>query len=119
MPDVQQLPNTIDGGNASGVQQGSLRAVSGFPVAIGRDQNGVYALSLICTHEGCDMSRDGSVSASLIDCACHGSLFDGQGNVLRGPASSPLDHFVVTADVSGELTIHTDQTTPSSTRLPA
>ena len=117
MPGVDQLPTTIAAGSESGVPQGSLRAVPGFPVAIGRDQSGIYALSLICTHAGCDMSQAGSVSPSLIDCACHGSLFDGQGNVLRGPAASPLEHFVVTADASGALTIHTDQATPASTRL--
>lgn len=51
-----------------------------------RDQKGVYALNLICTHLGCTVTvREGAIS-----CPCHGSLFDRQGNVLKGPADRPL-----------------------------
>ncbi len=113
------VPALISAGNISGLPQGRVRAVSGFPVAIGRDAGGVYALSLLCTHAGCDIAQDGSVGAGSIECFCHGSIFSGTGEVLRGPATQPLAHFVVTSDAAGALTIHTDETTAASTRLPA
>lgn len=113
------VPALLAAGNISDLPQGTVRAVSGFPVAIGRDGGGIYALSLLCTHAGCDISADGSVGSGSIECFCHGSVFSGTGEVLRGPAAQPLPHFVVTSDASGALTIHTDETTAASTRLPA
>jgi Rieske Fe-S protein len=113
------LPLLVPAGNIGGLPQGTVRAVSGVPLAIGRDQGGVYALSLLCTHAGCDISQDGSVGAGSIECFCHGSVFSGTGEVLRGPATEPLPHFAVSEDAAGALTIHTDQPTPASTRLPA
>src|ERR1041384_7172095 len=81
-PDVSNLPDAVDAGNISNLPVGTLRAVNNLPVAIGRDSGGIYAMSLVCTHAGGDMS--GGVGASAIDCSCHGSRFDPQGNVLRG-----------------------------------
>jgi Rieske Fe-S protein len=51
-----------------------------------RDDNGFYALSLICTHLGCTLT----VTEDAISCPCHGSLFDRQGKVVKGPANKPL-----------------------------
>ncbi len=111
------LPATIPAGAATDVQPGTLRAVSGAPAAIGRDTGGIYALSLVCTHEQCDIGRTGFVSAAGLECGCHGSQFDANGNVTRGPAASPLPHLLVTADMSGQLTIHGDQPVPPGMRI--
>jgi cytochrome b6-f complex iron-sulfur subunit len=51
-----------------------------------RDGSGLYALSLVCTHLGCTVT----VSASELACPCHGSTFDRQGMVLKGPADRSL-----------------------------
>jgi Rieske Fe-S protein len=114
---METLATEIGAGSASALGAGTLRALGGQGVAIGRDAMGIYALSLICTHSGCDMSSAGLVSAAGIECYCHGSAFDAQGNVLRGPASAALQHFAVTEDAAGNLTIHTDQPVSESTRL--
>ena len=110
------LATQIDAGPASALQAGTLRALSGQGVAIGRDAGGIYALTLICTHEGCDISTDGAVAASGIDCFCHGARFDAQGTVTAGPARGSLVHFAVTRSPAGELTIHTDQPVSASAR---
>jgi Rieske Fe-S protein len=115
--DQPVLPATMDAGNEQDLQPGTLTAVQSGPAAIGRDSLGIYALSLVCTHDGCDIRAGGTVSAGSIVCQCHGQVFDGQGNLLRGPARKPLPHLVVTADSSGNLTIHGDQTTDPSTRI--
>jgi Rieske Fe-S protein len=61
------------------------------------------ALSLICTHQGCDAAVS---SPTLIECPCHGSQFGNEGQVIRGPAQLPLAHIATSYDVqTDELTI--------------
>ena len=55
-------------------------------VALLRDTDGPYALSLVCTHLGCTLT----VSSGGMACPCHGSRFDRRGRVLNGPADRPL-----------------------------
>ena len=107
----------VSAGNASALAVGDVKAVPGSPVAIGRDAQGVYAMTLICTHEACDISQNGVVSSAGLLCNCHGSRFDPTGNVIVGPAQSPLQHYSVTADASGNLTIDGNTPVPASTRL--
>jgi len=55
-------------------------------LALLRDGSGLYALSLVCTHLGCTVR----VSAGELVCPCHGSIFDQQGRVVKGPADRAL-----------------------------
>ena len=55
-------------------------------VAIMRDGDVIYALSLVCTHLGCTVN----VTPTELVCPCHGSSFDRQGGVLKGPADRQL-----------------------------
>ena len=69
-------------------------------LAVVRGREGVYALSLVCTHLGCTVS----VTADELSCPCHGSRFDRAGRVLKGPADSPLRQFeTVERDVTIEV----------------
>ena len=106
----------IAAGNVSSVANPSLTAISGEEVALGRDSGGLYAMTLVCTHAACDMETQGSVSVSGVTCSCHGSRFDANGDVVVGPASSPLEHFEVTVDASGAITINADTVVDASTR---
>lgn len=107
----------VSGGTTASLPAGSLKVVTGASAAIGRDAGGVYALTLTCTHQGCDIATRGTVSAEGIRCSCHGSAFDANGSVVNGPATSPLVHFAVTADSAGNLTVHGGQEVDASTRL--
>jgi Rieske Fe-S protein len=107
----------VEAGEVSQVAIGSLTVVGTEPVCIGRDAAGVYAMTLTCTHAGCDIGQRGTVSAQGLICGCHGSEFDANGNVTRGPATKPLDHFDVSVDASGHLTIHGDQIVAAGQRL--
>ncbi len=66
-------------------------------VALMRDGAGVLALSLVCTHLGCTVG----VTPGGLVCPCHGSSFDRQGKVLKGPADRPLTRLPVRED--GEM----------------
>jgi Rieske Fe-S protein len=60
-------------------------------VALMREGDMVYALDLVCTHLGCTVT----VTGSGLSCPCHGSRFDRQGRVLKGPADRPLNRLKV------------------------
>jgi Rieske Fe-S protein len=108
----------VQAGNVSALPVGTLRAITGFAVAVGRDAKGVYAMTLTCTHQGCDIGSTGSVSPTGLTCGCHGSTYDANGNVTGGPASAALQHFLVSNDAAGDLVIHTGSDVDASTRLP-
>jgi len=49
------------------------------------------ALSSICTHRGCTVDLGGSG----LSCPCHGSQYDREGRVTRGPAARALTRYAV------------------------
>jgi Rieske Fe-S protein len=108
----------VQAGSAQGTTVGMLQTVGTQPVALGRDAGGLYAMTLTCTHAGCNMAASGTVAPSGIVCSCHGSEFDANGEVTRGPASAPLAHFEVAVDTSGNVVVHTATVVDSSTRTP-
>jgi Rieske Fe-S protein len=81
-PDLQ-----ADGGIAFFAQ------VPGKKMFVQRVGEGFLALSSICTHAGCSVSFDGE---SKFNCPCHGSQFNADGTVSRGPAGRPLTSFDAT-----------------------
>eukprot|EP00978_Attheya_sp_CCMP212_P027562 scaffold92471_cov39-Attheya_sp.AAC.1 len=61
-----------------------------------------YALNAECTHLGCVVPYDEAQLKFI--CPCHGSQYDKEGRVLRGPAPSPLSlEKVIADDESGKL----------------
>jgi Rieske Fe-S protein len=66
----------------------------GRSVALFRDKQGVYAISITCTHLGCIVKP----SATGFECPCHGSRYALDGKVTKGPAPSPLPWRKVTLD---------------------
>jgi len=105
----------VSAGNLSALSVGTLKVIAGTPAILGRDANGVYAMTTTCTHTGCDMSS--WVSSTGVDCNCHGSRFDMNGGVLRGPADTALDHFAVTVDSAGNISVHGGSIVAASVRL--
>lgn len=86
----------------------------GRNVAVVRDADGVYAVSLICTHLGCVVKT----SQTGFDCPCHGSRFSADGSVTHGPAPVALNWVEVTG-ANGDYTVDEATTVPQGTRLNA
>lgn len=96
---------------------GSFKLSDTESVAVFRDDGGLYAMTLVCTHEQCDMRTYGKVTAETLTCNCHGSVFDPGGNVKTGPAEKPLDHYLVEVEKDGEIFVNADKTVPAETRV--
>lgn len=70
--------------------EGGVVNIEGERTAVYRDQAGeLHELSPHCTHLGCFVQWNGA--ESTWDCPCHGSRFHPTGEVMGGPAESPLE----------------------------
>ncbi len=61
-----------------------------------------FALSSICTHQGCTVGYDGGIG--FITCPCHGSVYTTSGLVVNGPAPLALQSYA-TSKADNILTI--------------
>lgn len=69
---------------------GMILEVNGERAACSRDDDGtLHCVSAICTHMGCVVHWNGA--ERTWDCPCHGSRFRANGEVMAGPAKSPLE----------------------------
>lgn len=84
----------------------------GRSVALFRDQEGVYAISTVCTHLGCIVKP----AADGFECPCHGSRFAADGEVRKGPAPKPLPWLKVSVS-GGLVTIDEGTTVPHGTKV--
>ena len=71
--------------------EGEILNIEGKGAAVYND-NGVFkCFSNKCTHLQCEI--EWNATDKTFDCPCHGSRFNNDGTVLRGPAKRPLDPF--------------------------
>jgi Rieske Fe-S protein len=79
-PAAKAIAKTTDVPVGSGVIVGDIVVTQ--PTA------GVFkGFSAKCTHKGCTLDK---VADGTIDCPCHGSKFNLDGTVAKGPANTPL-----------------------------
>lgn len=69
--------------------QGAILRRGLTKIAVFRDAEGVtHERSAVCPHLGCIVHWNGA--EQTWDCPCHGSRFDAHGQVVAGPANTPL-----------------------------
>ena len=84
-------------------------------VYILRSQQGLWALSAVCTHLGC--ITQWKPDADMIACPCHGSKFRRNGTKIEGPAPRPLPRISLTLTADGELQVDKSETVPENSVL--
>ncbi|HEX6389529.1 MAG TPA: FAD-dependent oxidoreductase [Solirubrobacteraceae bacterium] len=81
-----------DATKAAEIEPGNAAILSceGKHVAVYRDGDGeLHVVSSTCTHMGCELTFNAAETSW--DCPCHGSRFGVDGEVLEGPAVTPLE----------------------------
>ena len=80
---LAQYPElAADGGSLKVMPKGSTDPI--YVLALGSRR--FAAVSPICTHLGCTVE----IEQARLVCPCHGSMYDREGRVLRGPAEEAL-----------------------------
>jgi cytochrome b6-f complex iron-sulfur subunit len=106
-------PPTILAGPPADFPLGRLTHVPSASVLIGRDDGGLFALSVVCTHLGCTVATtDGRLA-----CPCHGSQFSLDGATTTGPAASPLPHLALRLTADGLVEVDLHRIVAADTRL--
>ena len=82
---------------------GSKTIHNQVPAVLIHTEWGFEALSLTCTHLGCNLIEENQ----RFHCPCHGSNFGEDGSVSNGPAVQPLQSLAVELSSDGTLVIHT------------
>ncbi len=92
---------------------GSVKKMDDKNVFIFSDENGLFAISAICTHLGCIVHQ----ADFGFQCPCHGSQYSADGNVIGGPAPRPLEWFDIQQEVDGTLFVDAAKTVPQGTKF--
>jgi len=67
------------------------------------DAEGIYAISAVCTHLGCVVSKDHNGFV----CPCHGSRYGLDGKIEKGAAPKDLPWYNISMLPSGQLEVDT------------
>ncbi len=81
---------------------GMVKNLNDKNVFIFTDNDGIYAVSSICTHLGCIVSH----TEWGFQCPCHGSKYNEDGKVIAGPAPKSLPWLEVSRHVDGNLIVN-------------
>jgi cytochrome b6-f complex iron-sulfur subunit len=100
-------------GHPEQIAVGSETRVEEANFFVFRDEQGIYAISGVCTHLGCTIGR----SEDGFACPCHGSHFAVNGEVTRGPAPRALPWLEVGRAADGQLVVYADNEVPAETRF--
>ncbi len=99
-------------GKPEEIPVGSEKLYPDKKVLVKRDEKGISAVSLVCTHLGCIV---GKTEQGGFSCPCHGSKFDSNGNVVAGPAPKGLNWLEVSRLPNGKLVVDNNKFVPEGT----
>jgi len=91
---------------------GTARKIDDKNVFIFSDENGLFAISAVCTHLGCIVYP----TEFGFQCPCHGSQYNESGKVIGGPAPRPLEWFEIQQEVDGTLFVNAGKAVPQGTK---
>ena len=97
-------PSQYDIGPAADYPTGARVLLMHIPAVVIHNSEGYLAMSLVCTHLGCTVEE----KSGEYECPCHGSKYDKEGYVTRGPSSIPLRRLRIEENETGSLILYMD-----------
>lgn len=94
-------PKEFDIGPATIYPLGETILLPQIPAVLRHNSKGFTALSMKCPHLGCTVEKPGE----SFECPCHGSRFDENGKITRGPATRDLTTLRVELNQEGNLIV--------------
>ena len=91
---------------------GSVKKIDDKKVFIFSDENGLFAMTAVCTHLGCIIFK----TEWGFQCPCHGSQYNGSGKVIGGPAPRSLAWFEISQDIDGTLVVDASKEVSAGTK---
>jgi cytochrome b6-f complex iron-sulfur subunit len=95
-------PSQYDLGPAEDFPAGSRTLLMHIPAVLIHSNEGYLAFSLVCTHLGCTVEGKNG----FYECPCHGSQYNAEGYVTRGPSNTPLRRLRVELSEAGNVILH-------------
>jgi cytochrome b6-f complex iron-sulfur subunit len=94
-----EQPRQTNLGPAADYPLGTRKLVANGQALLVHDEQGLRAISLVCTHLGCVVQEDGNG----FTCPCHGSMYAADGTLIRGPATQSLGALPLEESENGDL----------------
>ena len=114
VPNVLYEPSRrFDIGPPADFSPGSATFLPERQLYVFNSADGFYCISSVCTHLGCNVKRGGPG----FECPCHGSQFDENGQVVRGPAPAALAWYALSLSPHAQLVVDVDQRMSPEFRL--
>lgn len=112
-PNVRyEEPSEFKIGKTEQFPEGTFKNLVDKKVVIVSDNDGIYAISSICTHLGCTVAP----TEWGFQCPCHGSKYTKVGKVIAGPAPRPLEWHAIRQQEDGTLAVDTAKNVPIGTK---
>lgn len=92
---------------------GTVKKLDDRGVFIFSTDDGLHAISSVCTHLGCIVA----LTETGFQCPCHGSKYNGNGKVIGGPAPRNLAWLEISRHVDGSLVVDTAKEIPAGTKF--
>jgi cytochrome b6-f complex iron-sulfur subunit len=90
---------------------GIVKKLEDKQVYIFSENDGLHAITSVCTHLGCLVA----ITESGFQCPCHGSRYDREGKVIAGPAPRNLPWLEISQNVDGSLVVDAAKEVPKGT----
>lgn len=98
---LYEPPARMKIGSPSKFGDGTVTYIEEKKVFVRRVPEGFQAISAVCQHLGCTVTRNGDEFV----CPCHGSVYSKDGERIAGPAPRGLDHFSIELARDGQMVI--------------